>query len=312
MKKVLLSLFLSLGIFIAPFVHALDVTKAPTLKSSSTTSLTIEWDTVPDALWYYVYYGKTSWEKSWYDTQGVDLLEETTYTIEWLDEATTYFVAFTAVDINGDESLFSPELEEKTQWWENVKTFALESINATSQKEITLTFNTPLDDKEWAEREFLIMNNTTEEEAFVENSTIDEENPSKLVLSLDRKLVLWDSYSFTILSLVSKDGKNIESWIDALTKFQVPAKFEEEQPEVELNSAWANTEEKEENVNTEENSAGTSGKIISKDKVEKNTAVAAKKSNKLPQTWPDHILLIVIALLLGVVIFGYMRRKQNS
>gem|GEM_PF-3747415 len=43
---------------------ALDITEAPTLKSNSTTSITLEWTEVEGALGYFVYYDTTSGEES--------------------------------------------------------------------------------------------------------------------------------------------------------------------------------------------------------------------------------------------------------
>lgn len=70
-----------------------------------------------------------------------------------------------------------------------------------------------------------------------------------LVLSLDRELILQDSYDFTILSIVDSNGRNIESGIDAITNFTVPSEFiDPANMNVDFNSAGPEEEQQQEEV----------------------------------------------------------------
>jgi hypothetical protein len=59
---------------------------APTLKSNTSTTLTIEWQEVEDALGYYVYYDTTTGETAGYKNESAELIDGTEYTIEGLEE----------------------------------------------------------------------------------------------------------------------------------------------------------------------------------------------------------------------------------
>lgn len=323
MKKIILFLALSLGTLSPLLTQALTVTQAPNLKSSSNTSLTLEWDPVEGALGYYVYYDTRSWVTGWYENEGSTLIEDTTETIQWLTPGTEYFVALTVVDDAWKESSFSPESSFTTPGGDNSPAFALSLVEATWPQELTLTFSADLDTSVSAQREFIILNSVTEEELYVESTQISPTSDRMLVLSLDRELILQDSYDFTILSIVDSNGRNIESGIDAITNFTVPSEFiDPANMNVDFNSAGPEEEQQQEEVvaiaepvpvvpQTSTGITGwNTGTMISNNEVQKNTEVTAETTEKLPQTGAEHVILLLIALLLGLGYIWYGSRKK--
>jgi len=312
--------------------YAAEVTEAPSMKSNSNTSITIEWNEDQDALGYYIHYDTASWEESWYRNEVPDLVEGTEYTIEWLSPSTQYFIAVSAVDIDAEESATSPEAALFTTGEDTAQAFALESVEATGVQELTLTFNADLENEEDSEREFLVLDAQTEEEIFIADTELDEEDSTKLMVSLDRELELGASYNFTILSIIDANGRNIESGIDALTNFEVPESFPTDTPEglstpevVEENQEEAPQEELQEesvpdlnaaaSVDTESNedSEGwNAGQVIaSDDSVDKDTWKTAEENETLPQTGPEHVLLLLLALMVwGIVLFSFTQKKK--
>jgi len=317
MKKLLL-LIASLSLsFFTLIVYAAEVTVAPSMKANSNTSITVQWNSDPDALGYYVHYDTASGEASWYRNEVPDLIEDAEYTIEWLKPSTQYFIAISAVDIDGEESDVSPEVALFTTGEATSQAFALEGVEATWIQELTLTFNSQLEDTQDAEREFLIINSQTDEEIFVEDTELDQEETNKLILSLDRELVLSGSYDFTILSIIDVNGRNIESGIDALTNFQVPESFVEESVEPEVIVELPDQEElPEPELNaappTESLDGGNAGQIVSGNSLEKDTTQTAESSDQLPQTWPEHVLLFLLAFMVGgIILFSFTQKRKS-
>ncbi len=326
MKKIIASLITLLFSSLWLIAHAVEINTAPTLKSNTSTTLTIEWQEAEDALGYYVYYDTTTGETAGYENESAELIDGTEYTIEWLTEDTDYYVALTAINIDGEESLFSPEAILKTAGWEsNWELFALESVEATAIDTLTLTFNSIVDDSSDSDREFLILNGITGEEVFVTASTVDENDGSKLDIILDRDLILGDNYDFTTISIVDAEGRNIESGIDAITNFQVPTAFETLEPvlasagdvpeslPIEPGPIESQTQSEPEPISQEiATTGGNSVTLVSTDDIEKNVEVAAKKTEELPQTGAEHILLLLLALILGFGVFAYFGSRKNS
>lgn len=325
MKKIVISLLSILGFFSIVSTYAISISSAPSMKATSNTSITIEWNAIEDALGYYVYYDTASGESSGYRNEVPDLIEDTQYIIEWLSPSTQYYIAISAVDIEAEESGYSPELVVSTSGPENTNVFALENVEATQQDELTLTFSAPLEDVADAQREFLILHNQTEEEVFAIDTQLNQQDPRILTVMLDRDLELGARYDFTILAIADVSGRNIESGIDALTNFQVPQNFSQPtvstpESEVELNAAWP-TPDPEPQTNPEPQTSpepetsstawGNAGTIISGGN-QKDVAATATSTEKLPQTGPEHILLFVLALLLWSGIFFVLARRQKS
>ena len=329
MKKIIASLITLLFSSLWLIAHAIEMNTAPTLKSNTSTTLTIEWQEVEDALGYYVYYDTTTGETAGYKNESAELIDGTEYTIEGLEEWTNYYIALTAIDIDGEESLFSPEAVIKTAGGVgSSELFVLENVEATAIDTLTLTFNTALEDEASSEREFLILNSITGEEVFVTASALDEDDASKLDIVLDRDLTLGDNYDFTIISIVDAQGRNIESGIDAITNFQVPSVFETKNPQpvitaventvteslpTESGPIESQTEVQVEPSSKEgETTGGNSVTLVSTDDIEKNVEVTAKKTEELPQTGAEHILLLILALILGFGVFTYFGARKNS
>jgi LPXTG-motif cell wall-anchored protein len=174
----------------------------------------------------------------------------------------------------------------------------------------------------------LILNSITGEEVFVTASALDEDDASKLDIVLDRDLTLGDNYDFTIISIVDAQGRNIESGIDAITNFQVPSVFETKNPQpvitaventvteslpTESGPIESQTEVQVEPSSKEgETTGGNSVTLVSTDDIEKNVEVTAKKTEELPQTGAEHILLLILALILGFGVFTYFGPRKNS
>ena len=329
MKKVLfiilfLSAILSFGV-----ANAIEAPANLKLESSTMNSLEISWDTVQDAAWYYVYYGTQSgtWGY-WYESILEELVEDTRADILDLNEETTYYVAVIAIDSNYKESSYSQEWVFSTSWAEKDNKFALQKVNVLSANKLELIFNNNLDSTNWVEGEFKIVNknDNLDEPKVVESVLL--ENKNKLELVLDKDMIKSWKYNITVISLTDSNWDNIESWVDWINSFVTPVNFpfEETLEEViesgtewsELESAWADlisepVEKSNEIDNKSENDnkkVSLSWKEIPKEEVIKNMEMVSKNTEKLPQAWPEHWVLLIISLILWFVFFK-MKFKTN-
>lgn len=174
------------------------------------------------------------------------------------------------------------------------------------------------------------------------NKELDSRDKTVMILTLDKDLVDWEEYRLIALKVEDIYNQNIKYWVDSEAVFvyrhntswwgeQVNTWNETEE---DLTWEWEwkiedeNTDKNivcpewhilswEDCIPEETNSAGEEdinkwsiwGKDFNSD-VEKQVDVIADNSDKLPTAWPEHILILVIALLLGSGIFFYKFWRQ--
>lgn len=295
-------------LFFALFLQSFAINAPANLKldSSSDSSVNLSWDVTENAYMYYVYYSKKSWLVNWYDMQS-DFIDGNSIVINGLETGTTYYFTVVALDQVWDESSFSNELVIDTnQVLDTWVTFALDSISMISSNTIELTFTSPLNNSVDAIREFKISNKADSSDTYEVLSTeLNSNDNSKLTLVLDRNPEIWKEYEVVIIAITSSDGKNIESWIDNTETFiaeeiiTVDALIVEDiilNELVDLNSAsevpvwptWANIES---NV------------------IENTTLALAENNSALPKTWPEHILMLILSIILWALIFIFKYKK---
>lgn len=314
MKKILTILIFLSAILWFSSAFALQIQSAPTLSSSTQTSIAIDWEDVDGALWYYVYYSEQTGIPDWYDFEWIDLIESSETTIENLSRETDYFVAVTVVDENGNESQFSPEAMFTTslQWTtDSTPKLAIESVWVLSSNEIEVQFNTMLDQSTDAVREIKLTEKESWVEVFVSDISLNQINPTTINVKTDTDFTQEAEYNLTVVSIQDVNKNNIESGVDWVTTFRVPrwsaTSFQELQDtpvqvvdledEVVLNAAGIDDE------------TSKWWALLSDDDLIKTAEVAAKDNQALPQTWPETIFLLVLAVLLWAWLFILYTKK---
>ena len=320
MKKIFL--FLSSFFFLLHTVYAAPV--APSnivLDNATSTSLKFSWSWAPDALWYYLYWGTKSWVNGTYENEEITPIEGINYELTGLSPGILYFIALSTVDSSGTESALSQEVSFstiKSGTSSSGDDFSLKEVKTLSLSELEFTFSRDLEDSPTAKREFIIKSSTGKEISVASTQIGEDKNTLQVFLGQDLEYAT--SYQVTVLAIKDTTGKTIENGIDALTQFSTPSSFEDMQ--VELNSAGP--EETTQTGTTSENplptltgsvtllTGETGGKILSWNEVEKHTIIAAKQNDNLPQTGPEHIILLILALLAGGIYFYYTTSLKKS
>lgn len=321
MKKLLFSTLVCLLASSVTGVFALDIESAPIVSSTSDTSLSVDWDDVDTALWYYIYYWKTSGTESWYEFEWIDLIEASETTLENLEKDTDYYVAVTVVDDNWNESSYSPEafFSTSTQqtWVVTSSSFALDEVSVVSANELELSFNNIVDGSEDAVREFKLMPKSGWSELVILEANVNSFDPMRITLLTETDLTEEAQYELTVVSMQDIDKNNIETWIDGINTFIVPRwstttyeetketpveKVDLESEDVNLNAAGSEDEEKEETTSKW-------WQTLSDDEVVKTAETAAKDNEALPQTGPETVLLLLLAVMLGGWLFFLHAKK---
>lgn len=337
-KKVIFSFFLSL--FMISFSFALELKSPIVLENSSEESLSISWDAVDWALGYYVYYNTSSFSEEEERSQIPRFIEETEAVIEWLKHNTEYYIAVSVINDIGEEGTLSDEVIFKTKKAKE-ESLSLISLSLNNKQELKATFNKVLDSSSDAEREFKIVKQDSKEEILIDSVQLSE--LKSVTIYLFEALETSEDYEITILAISDENGNTIESWIDGIALFTTPVSFENIEGEnlldwigvEDLNSApenknSENQEEQDvnnqEDQNTEDSSEkswqeekksddsfeGNAGKNISQEEIDQLTLNAAKKSENLPQTWPESILLFMFACIIAFFVFYFQKKKVED
>ncbi len=305
MKKLLFFVLFFLLSF-SQVAFALSLISAPELKEAKSDSLEIVWEKVEGALWYYVYYwkesveGKTKEEKA-YQSQFSEFIESTWVTITDLEANTQYYVSITTVDENGEEWIYSQEWVFKTQKSNTINSQSVEliKIDVIWENQIKLSFNWELDTKNNAERLFKVTEDNSKNDFKIK--TIDLVGTKNLLLTFEKKIVSWNTYNLSILSLYDKDGNSVEQGFNWISSFSGPRILWINE---NLNSALPIVNISDSGKNAWEN-------ISQGD--EETTLNAASETDNLPKTWPEHFVLFIFALIVWFFVYQYQKKKiENS
>lgn len=249
------------------------------------------------------------WEKSSTDgtyAKQTDIIEKYNFDVKWLESNKTYYFALVWYSKEWKKSFTTKEISQKI--WSDGKSagFSLKKIVQTGKKEITLTFSEEISTKkDTKQNRFKVESVANPSDYFevVENK-IDEKDPKSLVLTLDSEPKIGSEYKVIVISVEDKNGNNIEygvdsentfTWINvtelnaagpALTKTEKPAKTEPVKQEPKPTA-----------------SATKSGKDLKASELKKDIKWTSEKTEDLPKTWPAHILLLLIALIVSWIVF---------
>jgi len=302
--------------------------EAPTdLKVSGTndTTIMLDWSEVPDTIWYYIYYGTQTWSGGTYEVEWVDIIEESDFSLTELVPNQEYFLAVTSVDEFWKESQYSREVSATTlqEWNTQIETnFKLDNVFVIDETSLEFVFSKELSTLSSSPREFIIKTVDGISEINSSISQLDDSDSSRLFVLLDDALVSNENYRVTVLDIKSEDGESISSGIDAFSDFQTP-EFSSPEPAVsaiitpEIEEPVDSTETPEPDENNkiwlQANDGSSNGwSSISTDEIDSNTVSAAASNEKLPQTWPEILILLAIALLLWLGVYGVSHRSQKS
>jgi len=210
------SLFLALCLF-SYSSFALDAPTNLRVSDSANGEVSIDWQAVPGAIGYYYYIGNESWQY----TDGIDLIDDTQYTISDISEEKVYYIAITSVDEFWSESAYSNEISYSglTGTPINGNWFRVSEVEIIDEFSMYIKFSRSLDPSDTSPKDFIIEEKNTWLEALYTLARVDTDDTSKVIVIFDSELKPETEYEITVLDVRDSDGNNIESGIDAFLSF---------------------------------------------------------------------------------------------
>ena len=224
---------------------------------------------------------------------------------------------------------------------EEVKQLKLKSAEVIAKDKIKLSFDKNIDKN--SDKDISIRDTKTKNEDFITNFDVKD---NTVILSLEQNLKSNTEYEVIIFSIMWENWATITSGLDWAFKFTTwdlsifdkkentnswtsTQQEQANQQNKDLNSAWLSEKTKKDNknndknnkINTNQNKEKTSsgevkqnsnlaGKEVNEE-IKNNTEEVAAKADKLAKTWPEHILLIFLSLLLaGLIAYAVEKRKK--
>ncbi len=232
--SILTFLFLFLSV---PVSFATQAPEALEVVESSQSSISLDWWDVENIEGYYIYYGTKTGSWSSYEVEGIDLIDESEFLLQWLWADTTYFIAVTALDEFWKESEYSQEISHKTQsigWWTvDTSNFRIVDVEVVDESTIELKFSTDLEMSPDASRVFIVEDKQMGTEIPVDISQVSDSDNKNVLVLLWVDMVENTEYKVTVLEIRDAKGNTIESGIDAFVSYTTWSNF----GETSLNSA---------------------------------------------------------------------------
>lgn len=281
-----------------------------TLEKSWSENLELSWEWDENVFMYRIDYWTSSIADSDYQ-ETTDVFEWNTFEIKWLELETEYYL--TVYGYDPDANVVYQSKESVFRTW-NVEILYVTSSELLSSNVLELTFSNPLDIQSGEENEFTIYEKNNSSELFTVNSTvINSEDNSKIKLYTDESFENGVEYEVVVLYIKDKFGQNIEFWVDSTSVFFWKS-FEEEvidnNTEIEKEDNLVENTQVDEIDNIEENETDNIWVELNSADIAKDVVWASSETTELPTTWPEHVLLLIITIILSSLIFVF--RYKNS
>lgn len=208
-------------------------------------------------------------------------------------------------------------------YWAN-DNFALTKAEIVWSKKINLIFNSPLESASWAIRDFKIINKADDLDVIniLSNNLVAN---NKLEINLDKALSVSTDYEINVISIKDNNWNNITKWINWIIAFKTPSVFSTT-PVLFVNDKIASTWSVDTTISPDEIEATLFDTWTTDNKKADepiqvsssssssvstwNTVVSAsKETEKLPQTWPQEIFLVILSLFAWSLFISLRTRK---
>lgn len=203
-------------------------------------------------------------------------------------------------------TMFALALSVVTTYADN---FALTEVKVDDKDTLNVTFNKELLSDTSLFDFLLTLKSDDTTEVALSWAVLD--TPNSLKLKLNQDLTPNTEYNLVVVFVSDKDWNTIENWVDAMVTFTTPATFASDSSltwelNVDSNEMVSNEMVSNEVTSNEELNAAWNEQVttstwdLSSTWVAVPAEVLADTTDKLPQTWPKEILVVLLALLLWV------------
>jgi len=284
-------------------------------------SITLSWDNQDDIIYSEINYWVKSIDEEEYSLIK-DLIEWNSITIWDLEENTSYYFSITWANELWEYSEISDELTVTTLSKELIDLEELTLVDALiyDKNKVKLFFTNELEDFEWVIREFKVTWINDEFDTFeVVDTELVEDDKSSLIITLDWEPTIWNEYKVVALEIRDIFNQNIEFWDDAIAVFLAEEIIEMPVEElivedeiIEETSTWVVEDEIiQEELNSAEDKEPTNVWVdLTEEEIEDTVLNVADDVEKLPQTWPEQILIFILAFILWALVFVFRFKRS--
>ncbi|RKW20782.1 hypothetical protein D8B46_08865 [Candidatus Gracilibacteria bacterium] len=306
--------------FFAMFLFIIPAFADKGLKVDEKTSdsVKLSWDKDEKADYYQINYGEKP-TTSAKPTGQTETLQTTSTEITGLT-GTKYYFSLVGMNSDGGEIFKSKDLEVNLA--DDTKTssdvFSITKSKLVEKNVLEITFSKNLDSKKLEDAEFKIEAvNDSSDYLKVKSVKAVAGDPKTVRVEFDGTPTDKVEYKVVVLAIFDEKGSNIKFGVDSETKF-VGGELDKEvivtntkaddskatdTKKEDLNSAGPSTGKTEEQTKTEDKTEKTTtkkelkGESGKKEDTGKNVEAISENKEKLPQTGPETIIIIVVALL---------------
>lgn len=218
-------------------------------------------------------------------------------------------------------------LSLKAFWADTTKELYVEEVYPTWTNKIEVVFSNEIAESSLKEDGSLFRMeevNNAENSYDIKTKELDELDKNVMILTLNKDMVDWKEYRLIVLKVEDKLGQNIKYGVDSEATFtyRYNSNWGTSDNAWALNSAseqtttWATSVEESNETdtvvlgedNTNETGSALAGTGVDSS-IENQIDVVANNNDKLPTAWPEHILLLIVALMLwgGVFLYNFKR-----
>ncbi len=288
-----------------PSAFALEIPTNITSDNITQSSVDIDWGDVEWSIGYVVLYGTDGSM----NLGGDDFFPESQVTLTDLSAGKDYSFQVVAVDEAIDE--FESAIMSFSTLPSEQDPLSLDAIVVHSDTEISFDFNYAIDENVSSTGIFNIQSTQNAgEQIDVDTLVRDQVNPSIVHAVLASPMASDHQYQAVVVNVMDIYARSIESWIDGVENFTSPTILVDEDEETieDFNAASDVVDEAINNSSLISDEA-LSGESVSADETEQNAASVWATAQTLPNTWPEHILLFILAMVFSILFFVYKFKK---
>ncbi len=257
----------------------------------------------------------------WIDSDGGEIFKSKELDVT-LDSATATTASADKASAWTKDSTDKTATTDKTTKADK-STFSITKASLTKENVLTLTFSKNLNTAKLTDAEFKVESiNDASDYLKVKSVTAVKWDKKSVDLEFEWTPTTWVEYKVVALAIFDEDGNNIKFGVDSETRFTWGnLATQKDETKTNMNAAWPSddntttkTEDKKDTTDTKQESTDNkdtttkekrqlSGTSWTKKDTGKNVEAISENKDKLPKTWPEMVIIAVLAFILSASFF---------
>lgn len=256
----------------------------------------------------------------WIDSDGGEIFKSKELDVT-LDSATATTASADKASAWTKDSTDKTATTDKTTKADK-STFSITKASLTKENVLTLTFSKNLNTAKLTDAEFKVESiNDSSDYLKVKSVTAVKWDKKSVDLEFEWTPTTWVEYKVVALAIFDEDNNNIKFGVDSETRFTWGnLATQKDETKANMNAAWPSdnntttkTEDKKDATDSKQDSTDNkdttkekrqlSGTSWTKKDTGKNVEAISENKDKLPKTWPEMVIIAVLAFILSASFF---------